>query len=102
MRAGGNHQQARKSVHRRGREEMPRRWRSFYRLRMVCLACGLIATRAGGQVTFERLLNSGKEPQNWLTYSGDYSGRRFSALDQVNVTNAHSLVAKWVYQTGAT
>jgi alcohol dehydrogenase (cytochrome c) len=69
---------------------------------IVSLACGLVATQARGQVTFERLLNAGKEPQNWLTYSGDYSGRRFSALDQVNVTNAHSLVAKWVYQTGAT
>jgi alcohol dehydrogenase (cytochrome c) len=54
------------------------------------------------QVTFERLLNSAKEPQNWLTYSGDYAGHRFSALDQVNTANAHSLVAKWVYQTAGT
>ena len=68
----------------------------------VCLAFGLSASAARGQVTFERLLNSGKEPQNWLTYSGDYSGRRFSSLDQINTKNARSLVAKWVYQTGAT
>ncbi len=54
------------------------------------------------QVTSERLLNSAKEPQNWLTYSGDYSGRRFSTLDQINVDNVKSLTAKWVYQTGAT
>ncbi len=66
------------------------------------LACGLFALQASAQVTFERLLNSGKEPQNWLTYSGDYSGRRFSSLDQIQVTNAHTLAAKWVYQTGAT
>jgi alcohol dehydrogenase (cytochrome c) len=62
----------------------------------------LFATHALAQVTFLHLLNSGKEPQNWLTYSGDYSGRRFSLLDQVNIKNAHALVAKWVYQTGAT
>ena len=37
-----------------------------------------------------------------MTYSGDYSGKRFSALDQINLTNARTLVAKWVYQTGAT
>ena len=37
-----------------------------------------------------------------MTYSGDYSGKRFSGLDQVNITNARTLVAKWVYQTGAT
>src|SRR6267154_201215 len=57
---------------------------------------------ASAQVTFERILNSGKEPQNWLTYSGDYAGRRFSPLDQVNTSNARALAAKWVYQTGAT
>jgi alcohol dehydrogenase (cytochrome c) len=57
---------------------------------------------AGAQVTFERLVNSAKEPQNWMTYSGDYSGKRFSGLNQINKTNAHTMVAKWVYQTGAT
>ncbi|PYX06058.1 MAG: PQQ-dependent dehydrogenase, methanol/ethanol family, partial [Acidobacteria bacterium] len=57
---------------------------------------------ANGQVTFERLLNSAKEAQNWLTYSGDYAGHRFSPLNQIDTSNAHSLVAKWVYQTAAT
>jgi alcohol dehydrogenase (cytochrome c) len=60
------------------------------------------AGHLSAQVTFERLENAAKEPQNWMTYSGDYSGKRFSALDQVNITNARTLVAKWVYQTGAT
>jgi alcohol dehydrogenase (cytochrome c) len=62
----------------------------------------LFATAAHAQVTFDRLLNSAKEPQNWMTYSGDYWGRRFSALDQVNTTNVRALTAKWVYQTAAT
>ena len=70
------------------------------------LAAGLMLAAFGGhslaQVTFERLVNSAKEPQNWMTYSGDYSGKRYSALDQVNIANARTLVAKWVYQTGAT
>src|SRR5207248_4331351 len=26
----------------------------------------------------------------WPTYNGDYSGRRFSPLDQINATNIHS------------
>src|SRR5580692_12304515 len=59
-----------------------------------------VATRA--QVTFERLVNSSSEPQNWLTYSGNYAGTRFSPLDRVNTTNVTSLTAKWVYQTAAT
>ncbi len=62
----------------------------------------LVGLPADAQVTFDRLVNSSKEPQNWMTYSGDYSGKRFSRLDQINVANAHAMVAKWVYQTGAT
>jgi alcohol dehydrogenase (cytochrome c) len=68
----------------------------------IWLTVGLLAGSAHAQVTFDRLLNSAKEPQNWMTYSGDYLGRRFSALDQVNTTNVRALTAKWVYQTAAT
>src|SRR5438105_1604089 len=66
------------------------------------LALALVAPCAHAQVTFQRLLNSSKEPQNWFMYSGDYAGRRFSPLDQVNTNNAAHLVAKWVFQTAAT
>ena len=69
-------------------------------IKSFCLM--FLATLAYSQVSPDRLLKSSKEPQNWLTYSGDYSGRRFSSLDQINTTNAHSLTAKWVYQTAAT
>jgi len=62
----------------------------------------LTLSATSAQVTSARLINSAKEPQNWLTYSGDYSGHRFSSLDQINQHNVTSLVAKWVYQTGAT
>ena len=65
-------------------------------------AISLLTLGAWGQVTSERLLNASKEPQNWLTYSGDYAGHRFSALAQIDKGNVRSLVAKWVYQTGAT
>ena len=66
------------------------------------ILCAASAAHAHGQVTPERLVNSAKEPQNWLTYSGDYAGRRFSTLDQITTANVHSVIAKWVYQTGAT
>ena len=82
---------------------MPRRSRRrIFTLLAAYLACGLFVPRASAQVTPERLLNTAKEPQNWLTYSGDYAGHRFTPLDQINTTNARSLSAKWVYQTGAT
>src|SRR5579864_9360900 len=76
------------------------------RFALTILPTGLVvfsfASFASAQVTSERLVNSAKEPQNWMTYSGDYSGKRFSGLDQINTGNAHSMVAKWVYQIGAT
>jgi alcohol dehydrogenase (cytochrome c) len=68
----------------------------------LLLVCCVLVGEMRAQVTFERLLNASNEPQNWLTYSGDYAGHRFSALDQVNKANVHSLTAKWVYQTAAT
>ncbi len=72
-----------------------------HRNSILWLALSFTAVEASAQVTFERLVNSAKEPQNWLTYSGDYAGHRFSALDQINTSNGKTLVAKWVYQTGA-
>jgi len=92
----------RECLNRRGRGERTRRARRAPLLLMMCFACVALADLAAAQVTFDRLLHSAKEPQNWMTYSGDYSGRRFSALDQVNTTNAPALTAKWVYQTAAT
>ncbi len=68
---------------------------------MVLLGLGGLASNARAQVTPQRLLDSGKEPQNWLMYSGDYAGHRFSALDQINASNAAMLVPKWAYQTMA-
>jgi len=61
----------------------------------------IFAAAAGAQVTPERLLNAGQEPQNWLMYSGDYAGRRFSSLPEIKITNAEKLVSEWVYQTMA-
>ncbi len=35
----------------------------------------------------------------WPTYNGDYSGRRFSTLRQINRTNVSSLTMAWAFQT---
>jgi len=34
---------------------------------------------------------------NWISYNGDYSGRRYSGLAQVNRTNVVQLRAQWVF-----
>src|SRR5882672_9388970 len=54
-----------------------------------------IAPVAYSQVRFEDLLKSPND--NWLTYAGDYQGRRHSPLKQITVDNAGSMVPKWTY-----
>ena len=34
---------------------------------------------------------------NWISYNGDYSGRRYSGLSEVNTTNVGKLRAQWVF-----
>jgi alcohol dehydrogenase (cytochrome c) len=34
---------------------------------------------------------------NWLSYNGDFTGRRFSSLSQINLTNVAQLRAQWVF-----
>ncbi|MFN7920154.1 MAG: PQQ-dependent dehydrogenase, methanol/ethanol family [Bryobacteraceae bacterium] len=53
------------------------------------------------QVTYDRILNAAKEPGNWLTYSGNYSGHRYSPLDQINDSNVARLKPAWVYQVNS-
>jgi alcohol dehydrogenase (cytochrome c) len=52
-------------------------------------------------VTFARLKNARAEPQNWLTYWGDYQGTHYSRLDSIAPANVGSLAAKWTFQFGA-
>jgi len=50
------------------------------------------------QVSSARLQRASEEPQNWLTYSGNYSGQRYSPLRLVNPSNVKNLEMKWVFQ----
>lgn len=38
---------------------------------------------------------------NWPSYNGDYSGRRFSSLNQITPTNVAQLRAEWVFHVQA-
>ena len=54
-----------------------------------------------GQMTHERILHAEKEPGNWLTYSGNFAGHRFSPLKQINEQNVAKLQPAWVYQSNS-
>jgi alcohol dehydrogenase (cytochrome c) len=49
-------------------------------------------------VTQDRLENP--EPENWLSYRGNYAGWGFSELDQITSGNVSDLEAAWTFSTG--
>ncbi len=49
-------------------------------------------------VTSAQITAAEDQPQNWLTYSGQYHSQRYSRLDQLNSENVADLRAKWVRQ----
>jgi len=63
-------------------------------------AVGLVfvAGPLAAQVTFDRIVNAVREPQNWLTYSGSVLSQRHSPLTQITPENVKDLQLAWVYQ----
>src|SRR5438552_12608767 len=55
----------------------------------------LVAANCAAQVRYEDILQGPGD--NWLTYAGDYQGRRHSPLKQITTDNVGSLAPKWVY-----
>jgi len=49
-------------------------------------------------VPYQRIRDAHKEPGNWLTYSGNYTGQRYSLLDQIHTGNVGRLRVAWVHQ----
>lgn len=72
--------------------------RSF-RLITHAFAVCLLAALSAAQVAVENLVHSGGQPGNWLMYSGDYAGRRYADVNQINAGNVARMVPRWVYQT---
>ena len=63
----------------------------------VMILLTLLAAASPSHVTSDRLLRADREPHNWLSYSGNYSGHRYSPLSQINRTNVKYLQLKWSY-----
>src|SRR5690348_3115380 len=68
------------------------------RMSFLLLLATLLPFVLHAQVTSERLLHTGDEPQNWLTYSGSYTSQRYSLLKQIDPSNVKNLELKWVFQ----
>ena len=73
--------------------------KSKIKLLYICFIAGLfVSGQVGAQVPYDRIVNATAEPENWLTYNGDYMSQRYSRLDQITPDNVTSLELKWILQ----
>jgi alcohol dehydrogenase (cytochrome c) len=72
-----------------------------YVVRLSLAACCLVFSLFA-QVTYEKLLGAASGNVDWLTYSGNYRGWRYSSLDRIDRQNAAKLTLEWVYQMPTT
>lgn len=52
------------------------------------------------EVTTDRLVNSEREPGNWLNHHGNLEAHRFSGLDQINTKNVKNLKVAFTWAMG--
>ena len=65
-------------------------------LLLATLGLAASVTASSAQVPYARLVDAPNEPGAWLTYSGSYSGQRYSTLDQIDTGNAQALKPVWM------
>ncbi len=58
----------------------------------------LVCGQGFAQVPYQRLVRAANAPQDWLTYSGNYSAQRYSPLTGINRQNVAQLRSAWMYQ----
>ena len=76
-------------------------------LKTTCLAAAVAlilgnqtAALAADQAAADPLLKADSTPGDWLTHHRDYSGQRFSPLNQINKDNVKNLHVAWTLQLG--
>ncbi|HWW01107.1 MAG TPA: acido-empty-quinoprotein group A [Candidatus Acidoferrum sp.] len=67
---------------------------------LLLLAIGLQAPQIAAQELDPAALSK-PATDTWPTYNGDYSGKRFSPLNQINASNVGSLTLAWVFHPHA-
>jgi acido-empty-quinoprotein group A len=67
---------------------------------IMLFALSLPAPRIAAQALDPAALSK-PATDTWPTYNGDYSGKRFSPLDQINASNVSSLTLAWVFHPHA-
>ena len=57
-----------------------------------------IAAHAGPTVSLDSKLLGQPPVTSWPTFNGDYSGQRYSTLNQITAANVNQITERWVYK----
>jgi alcohol dehydrogenase (cytochrome c) len=83
---------------------MNRGAKAFLWLAGACAVAGSLAAVQRGQSPVTAVTEVSEKDllvqpvgANWTSYNGDYTGRRYSSLRQINATNVSALRAAWVF-----
>jgi acido-empty-quinoprotein group A len=68
---------------------------------LLALALAPSVTAADKTIGLDPALLTRPPTDAWPTYNGDYSGRRFSTLSQINSLNVKNLTLAWIYRPNA-
>src|ERR1700724_2847987 len=80
-----------------GRIPMTIRGRKFgHGLAGLLASLGFCGSATAAETTYQRLLNTPAEPQNWLMRMGNYSNWNHSALTQINKSNVANRKVKFM------
>jgi len=79
-------------------------WALFFRISALigCLAVPVATTATAAEVTFDRLVNADREPQNWLMNHRTYDAQRYSPLARINRSNVKNLRLAYAVALGGT
>jgi alcohol dehydrogenase (cytochrome c) len=61
---------------------------------------GAAGAAAAQDATTSRIEHADKEPQNWLTFYGNYRGWSYSPLNQITRENVKNIVPVWAFPAG--
>ncbi len=67
---------------------------------LLCLILGAASATHAQDVTTTRIEHADKEPQNWLTFYGNYKGWSYSPLNQITRENVKRIVPVWAFPAG--
>jgi len=73
-------------------------------LLVAAATAGAVSTSVGllAQGRLDRALLLKPPTDNWPTFNGDYSGRRFSTLTKIDTTTVHQLSLGWMFRLSGT